>query len=106
MSFNFIRWGKSRKTSLDADSAGGAAPTTTAHRYMRAPHSATDLQYGKTNRSLDRIISGIRHGEALASLPLITNLRTAKNQSDQSEPVVADPVFQVCTNRRAMRIGR
>src|SRR5262249_12284471 len=98
MSFNFVRRGKSRKTSLDADAAGGAAPTTTAHRYMRAPHSATDFQYRKTNRSWDRIISGIRDGEALASLPLITNLSAAKDQSDQSEPVVADPVFQVRTH--------
>src|SRR5215471_5092430 len=106
MRFNFVRRRKFRKSSLDADAAGCAAPTATAHRYMREPHSSTNLQHRKTNRSLDRIISWIRDGEALASLPLITNLRAAKDQSDQAEPVIADPVFQVCTHCSTMWIGR
>src|SRR4029077_4378297 len=76
MSFKVVRRGKSPKSSLYPNAAGGAAAPTTAHRYVRSPNSATDLQYGKTNGRLDGIIFGIRNGEAFASLSLITTLRT------------------------------
>ena len=107
MSFKIVRRGKKfRKSSLDPDATGGAAPPTTAHRYMRLSYSTTDLQYRKTNRRLNRVISRIGDGEALASLPLITNLPTTKNEGNQREPVIADPIFQVRTRCRAMWIGR
>lgn len=93
MSFKVVRRGKFSKTSLYPNAAGGAAAPTTAHRYVRSPNFATDLQYRKTNGRFDRIISGIRDGEAFAPLPLITNLRTTKNESDQREPIVADLGF-------------
>src|SRR5262249_47312151 len=93
MSFKVVRRSKLRKSSLDPDATGGAAPPTTAHRYMRLSYSTTDLQYRKTNRRLNRVISRIGDGEALASLPLITNLRTTKDESDQREPIVTDPFF-------------
>ena len=106
VSFKVVRRGKFREGSFDQDAAGGAAAATTTHRYVRSSHSAADLQYGKTNRSLDRIIAGISNGETLAPLPLIANLRATKDKSDQREPIVADPIFQVRTNRRAMCISR
>src|SRR6476660_3681342 len=93
MSFKIVRRGKFRKSSLDPDATGGAAAPTPAHRYVRSPNPATDLQYGKTNGCLNGKISGIRDGKALTPLPLIANLRTTKNDGNQRDPVIADPFF-------------
>src|SRR5215831_2968280 len=88
LSFKVVRRGKFPKSSFDPNTAGGTSAPTTADRYVRSPNSATDLQYGKTNGCLDGIISGVGDGKALAPLPLIANLRTTKNESNQREPVV------------------
>src|SRR5262249_32938886 len=92
-SFKIVRRGKFRKSSLDPDATRRAAPSTTAHRYMRSPHSATDLQYRKAKRSLDGEISRIRNDKALAAWPLITNLRATQDESDQPEPLGTRPLF-------------
>jgi hypothetical protein len=82
MGFKIVRRRKFAKSPFNPDPTGGTATPTTTYRYVGSSESATDLQYRKTDWSLNGIIPRISEGETPAPLPLIANLCTAKDKSD------------------------
>src|SRR5262249_500955 len=104
--FEFVRQRKSSCCLIDPDTTSGTAGTTATAGDMRAVQHGAEFQNRKPNRRFNLIIPWIGDCKMPMASPPITQLRGSDDPSDQGQPGISDPFFQLRAGHGAPWISR